>query len=389
MKIAWLHSHFQYWTGGTKFIFEVVRRMNRISQTDIFVQTSDEKIKEMFIKEKIKFESIGRWSTYSPIFWLFLPFNVNRDARILRDMLNDKDAIVTSMFPMNIVVHGLNKKHFQYCFEPYTLFHDREYVSGFTLTRRAFATIMRLIYSKHDITSTQNALKLFTTVEGVNYWIKKVYNREAIPTYVGVDTDFFQRKENSPLRQCNKNKKIIICSTDYSYLKRADFVVDAMPEILKEVPNCKLMISHTKENKVGIRRLKKKIKNLNLEHNVELLGFISIEKLPLFYAAADVAVYAGVGSGANCNSLFVLEAMACETPVVRTDSTHDEVIHGESGFLFRENNKGEMVRCIVKILSNEEMAKKMGKAGRERVRKIYNWDRVANKILDEIKGFQK
>ena len=334
MKIAWLHSNFHLWTGGNKFVFEVTKRLRRFCKVDVFVQTADEKIRDIFLKEGIGFRSIGKSSTYSPFFWLLLPLHIRRDVKILVRELERYDMIVASMFPMNLVAQKIGKRYIQYCFEPYVIFHDREFVNGLSFYKRGFARLMKALYAKKDIHATCNAEKIMTTVEGVSYWIKRVYGRESIPTYVGVDTEFFRRKVNDDLKKIYNGKKIILHATDYTPLKRLDFIVSAMPEIVKRHPNCILLITHTLENKKAIRRLLNTIKNLHMEKNVQIIGFADINDLPFYYSLADVCVYTGIGSGASCNSLFVLESMACETPVVRTNFTHDEVIHGESGYLF-------------------------------------------------------
>ncbi len=127
------------------------------------------------------------------------------------------------------------------------------------------------------------------------------------------------------------------------------------------------------------------IKNLHMEKNIQLIGFVDTNDLPFYYSLADVCVYTGIGSGASCNSLFVLESMACETPVVRTNFTHDEVIHGESGYLFDPENQSEMIDYIGRILSDSDQARSIGRSGRDRVMKIYKWDIVVQRIFHVVK----
>ena len=123
---------------------------------------------------------------------------------------------------------------------------------------------------------------------------------------------------------------------------------------------------------------------LDVQNHVEILGFVENEKLPYYYSLADVAVYPGIGSGASAASLFVLEAMACETPVVRTSDSLEEVIDGESGFLFHPNEIEDMVKKIVHLLKDDGLRKGMGIQARERVKTLYNWDSVSKIILEEI-----
>ncbi len=384
MKIAWLNSNFHHWTGGNKFIFEVTKRLGKYCRIDVFSQTAEDRIKDMFLKEGIGFKTIGTASTYSMFFWLFLPLYLNRDIENLKTELDEYDVIVVSMFPMNIIAQRMKKKYVQYCFEPYVIFHDKQSISDWSFYRRGFAKLMRLLYAKQDIRATRNAERVLTTVEGVSKWIKRVYDRESLPTYVGVDTEFFRRKDSDDLIRLYSDRKIILHATDYTALKRSDFIVSAMPDIVRRFPNSLLLITHVFENKKVIKDLLNKIKRLGVERNVQVVGFVSIDDLPFYYSLADVCVYTGIGSGTSCNSLFVLESMACETPVVRTNFTNDEVVHGLSGYLFDPYNQHEMIEYIAKILSDSENARSMGVHARERVKSMYNWDSVVKKIFDTL-----
>jgi len=74
-----------------------------------------------------------------------------------------------------------------------------------------------------------------------------------------------------------------------------------------------------------------------------------------------------------------LEAMACETPVVASavGGITEVVVDGETGLLVEPGQPGELVRALGKILRDEGLARDMGKAGRERVKRFFSWDSIA------------
>jgi alpha-maltose-1-phosphate synthase len=87
--------------------------------------------------------------------------------------------------------------------------------------------------------------------------------------------------------------------------------------------------------------------------------------------------------------LVILEAMACETPVVasRVGGIPEIVVEGETGYLVDfdpadvDAFTSVLADRIEKLLRDTTMAAKMGKAGRERVLKHFGWPAIASKTV--------
>jgi starch synthase len=84
--------------------------------------------------------------------------------------------------------------------------------------------------------------------------------------------------------------------------------------------------------------------------------------------------------------LVILEAMACETPVVasRVGGIPEIVVEGETGYLVDydpadlEGFTGALAGRIEELLSDPSKAARMGRAGRERVLKHFGWPAIAS-----------
>ncbi len=78
-----------------------------------------------------------------------------------------------------------------------------------------------------------------------------------------------------------------------------------------------------------------------------------------------------------------LEAMACETPVVAcaVGGIKEVVVDGDTGFLVPPRAPEKLGRALTKVIEDEELAARMGKAGRKRVLDQFTWDRIAEKTL--------
>jgi len=71
----------------------------------------------------------------------------------------------------------------------------------------------------------------------------------------------------------------------------------------------------------------------------------------------------------EASPVSILEALACEVPVVATDvgSVGESVLHGETGFLVTSQDTTTMCDNISTLLGDEELRKRMGQAGRQHV----------------------
>ncbi len=390
MKIAWFHSHFQNWMGGTKYVFEVCKRLKDKQEVDnitIFVETASDNNRERFENAGIKVVPLLRRSSYDPIYWLFLPLYLQRMSKRLRYShdIGSYDVLIASMFPMNWLISLLNTSGiFQVCYEPYALFFDKHYRQGLPLIKRIVSQAIRLLYERYDIYTTSRMQAVMTISQYNADWIKRVYDREARVVYEGVDTTFFRKRTEGRLSASYRNSFVIFHSTDFTSIKNTWFILRQMPKIVQLIPNCKLLMSITRDSPAKEEMLKLATQNGFAEH-LELLGFVPIEKMPYLYSLADVVVQPSVKQSA---SLSIKEAMACEAVVIRSnDVPQEEIIDGVNGFLISPYNPDDLIETLVKIRQmSDDDREEMGKQARETVINKYTWDKVTDRILSIIKG---
>ena len=85
----------------------------------------------------------------------------------------------------------------------------------------------------------------------------------------------------------------------------------------------------------------------------------------------------------------VVEAMACEVPVIATDvDGFKEVVNDNiTGYKVKRKNIEEIAQKIEKLVIDKEQRTKMGKAGRRKVLKEYDWKenvKTMENIYEEI-----
>ncbi|MFZ4672012.1 MAG: glycosyltransferase [Flavobacterium sp.] len=156
----------------------------------------------------------------------------------------------------------------------------------------------------------------------------------------------------------------------------------AFYEVLKEFPEAKLKMAGSG---VLLNTCKNMVKAWNIQDSVIFLGIIKPEQTRLemqnSLAFVQHSVIADNGDSEG-TPVAVLEAQAAALPVIATyhAGIPDVVINNETGFLVKETDVIAMKDAMIKVISNKDLAKKMGVKGRERIKKEFTMDNYINKL---------
>ena len=108
-----------------------------------------------------------------------------------------------------------------------------------------------------------------------------------------------------------------------------------------------------------------------------------------YYAGADV--FAAPSVWEEPLGLVILEAMACNTPVVvtRKGGIPLAVKEGYNGLFVRPRNSLEIVEKVNKLLDNASLRLKMGQNARKSVEEKFSWEMIAHKFELSYAKFAK
>ena len=173
-----------------------------------------------------------------------------------------------------------------------------------------------------------------------------------------------------------------------TWVKGADTLVRAMPEILTAVPNAKLVILGVGEQQ---DLLKNEISRLGIEDKVVLkYKFLCEEEKIKFYAASDICVFP---SKYEPFGIVCTEAMSMGKPVVvgarGVSGFREQVIPSgpnQCGFHINPYDPSDIAKFVVMLLEDENLRKRCGENARRRVLENFTWGRVAKntiKVYDE------
>ena len=119
------------------------------------------------------------------------------------------------------------------------------------------------------------------------------------------------------------------------------------------------------------------IKELGLQDEVVLTGYISDDELPYLYNGAECFVFPSLYEGFG---LPPLEAMACGTPVVSSNVSCMPEVLGDAAIYFDPLNVEDMAKAMAEVGKNYTLKREL-KAKGLRQAKLYSFDRMAEETL--------
>ncbi len=108
--------------------------------------------------------------------------------------------------------------------------------------------------------------------------------------------------------------------------------------------------------------------------SIRLLGFFPDEQLPLLYQAAEAFPLPALAEGFG---LPILEAMACGTPVICSDTTAMPEISGGAARLVPPLETEAWTEAVDTVLAKPELREKMRSGGLARA-KAFSWSRTVD-----------
>jgi glycosyltransferase involved in cell wall biosynthesis len=168
-----------------------------------------------------------------------------------------------------------------------------------------------------------------------------------------------------------------------TWVKGVRNILQAMPSVLKEYPNTKLVILGKGEEQ---RDIVETADRLNIKDNIVYrFDFVPEQERILHYAAADLCVFP---STYEPFGIVSLEAMAMEKPVVvgarGVVGFKEQVVNSgpeQNGVHINGEDPADIAWGIKEALRSPDRAKKWGENGRKRVLEFFTWHKVADETL--------
>ncbi|MDI6851721.1 MAG: glycosyltransferase family 4 protein [bacterium] len=242
----------------------------------------------------------------------------------------------------------------------------------FDFPKKSFlnALIIRHNLKKADkITSTSITMAR----EATKYTAKKI---DVVP--FGVDIETFKPFE---VKKVFTEDSVVI-GTVKSLEKKygIDTLISAFALLKrKSKENLNLLIGGDGPERENLKQL---VKELKVEDSVVFTGYIPHAQLPKYMNMIDIFVL--LSRVEESFGVVVVEAMACGKPVVVSNKggLPEVVEEGVTGFVVPAENPKATASAIETLIKDKELRKSMGRRGRERVLKLYNWKENVSKMIE-------
>ncbi len=162
--------------------------------------------------------------------------------------------------------------------------------------------------------------------------------------------------------------------------KNHELFLRAAAVIRKAMPDTRFLIVGDGPRRPALEELAGELALSESAHFLSTRGDI-----PEILALTDVVL---LTSKMEANPVSILEAMACEKPVVatRVGSVPKTVLDGDTGFLVEPGNEREIASRAIELLRDRQLAATMGRRGREHVLRHWSIDRMVEGYQDLIAG---
>jgi glycosyltransferase involved in cell wall biosynthesis len=207
-------------------------------------------------------------------------------------------------------------------------------------------------YSKSDIVQTYGVSREKITV-----------------TYEGAGEEFLpldrEKAKEELARKYGINGEFILYLGRLQARKNLARLVESYARIRKSGLRHKLVLAGKQDSL--FRPVLSRIRELKLENDIVLPGYVPAEDMTTFFNAAEVFVYISFYEGFG---LPIMEAMACGTPVITSRGSSLEEVAGDGALLVDPTDDASIADALTRVLSDYELRHRLGQAGLARSRQF-------------------
>ncbi len=120
------------------------------------------------------------------------------------------------------------------------------------------------------------------------------------------------------------------------------------------------------------------VQHSGLENLVHLVGYVPDEELPALLSGALVFAFPSLYEGFG---FPVLEAMACGTPVVCSNTSSLPEVAGDAALLVDPLDVEDIASSLLRVFQDEELRRRMVEAGYRQVQR-FSWQNTARELLE-------
>ncbi|MFT4599945.1 MAG: glycosyltransferase involved in cell wall biosynthesis [Arenicella sp.] len=273
-------------------------------------------------------------------------------------------ALIKKVFGLKVklvsTIHGFDETYqAQYGFDPSKV-TSTKYIKILKFTEKKIHKYFAVSKGLHDLVVQGNIIPQ-SKIRIINY---------------GFD---YPEKKNPEL--IKSDSKIILVPGRLVEYKGQNFALEMLPKLKTKGINAKIQIAGDAQGDF-VETLKSKIKELDIENDVEFLGHVS--NIDDHYQKCDLVILTSKSEGFG---LVLLEAFNHERPVITFDvpAFNTTIKHEYSGLITPCFDTDLLAENAAKILSDDKLSKKLTRNAKKDLLEYY----CLNRMVDETVAFYK
>jgi phosphatidyl-myo-inositol dimannoside synthase len=215
-----------------------------------------------------------------------------------------------------------------------------------------------------------------------------VDRRRIVLSPEGVDVSRFERVDGAVLGEVRARhglhgRPVVLTVSRLVERKGHDTMIRALPKVLDAMPDTAYLVVGHGPREEFLREL---AHETGVAANVVFCGTVPDHELAAYYTACDVFVMPSreVDGDIEGFGITFMEAAACGKPSVggRTGGIAEAVVDGETGLLVDPDSPDEIADAVIRLLTDTDLANRMGMAGRRRVVSDFQYAQIAENLMD-------
>ena len=207
--------------------------------------------------------------------------------------------------------------------------------------------------------------------------------KEITVTPFGIDLEIFKPMD---VKSLFNNTDIVIGTVKTLEEKYGiEYLVRAFKILSDKYPELPLKLLIVGSGSLDVE-LKQLVQELGISSKTVFAGKVPFVEVPKYHNMLSVSVSVSV-SNSESFGVAIIEASSCGKPVVVSNigGLPEVVEDGVSGFVVEPRNPQQTADAIEKLILDDELRNRIGKNGRDRVKKLYDWNDNVNQMINIYK----
>jgi glycosyltransferase involved in cell wall biosynthesis len=205
---------------------------------------------------------------------------------------------------------------------------------------------------------------------------RKGYEKEFAVLPLGVDTDMFRKKEVSSLKKRLGIENFVVGFV--GKLTKQKGIVGLIEAVSRISEKVQLLIIGKGDMRGEVENL---VASLGLGESTVIIDAVRHGEVPDYLNCMDLLVLPSI-TLPHLKEQFgrvIIEGMACQVPVIGSDSGEIPVTIGKAGLIFKEGDVRDLKEKIEALIKNPNLRDMLAKNGRKRVLDKFSWKVIAKK----------